>query len=134
MAFTRPLAGRWALLFFCAASMIAIPATDAFAVAGKFTSAPPGAALSGGELTLELNEPVNASGSRAGQYQELPVPERQRGNDFISMRWVFGIRWSSRRRWNGFYHVGIIRAGIYRTDHRRRLGHRDRCHSGDLPF
>ncbi|ALA60509.1 hypothetical protein [Nitrospira moscoviensis] len=59
MAFTRPLAGRWALLFFCAASMIAIPATDAFAVAGKFTSAPPGAALSKGELTLELNEPVN---------------------------------------------------------------------------
>jgi hypothetical protein len=72
MAFTRPLAGRWALLFFCAASMIAIPATDAFAVAGKFTSAPPGAALSGGELTLELNEPVNGQSA-------VTVPVNERG-------------------------------------------------------
>jgi hypothetical protein len=62
MAFTRPLAGRWALLFFCAASMIAIPATDAFAVAGKFTSAPPGAALSGVNGQSAVTVPVNERG------------------------------------------------------------------------
>ncbi len=52
-------AGMRLLLCVCVAGWIAFSTVEAFAVAGKFTSAPPGVALSGGELTLELDEPVN---------------------------------------------------------------------------
>jgi hypothetical protein len=45
--------------FFLCVGLVGVMATDAFAVAGKIVSTPPGvSALSGGELTLELGEPV----------------------------------------------------------------------------
>ena len=45
--------------FFLCVGLVGVVATDAFAVAGKIVSPPPGvSALSGGELTLELGEPV----------------------------------------------------------------------------
>lgn len=39
--------------------LVGLTATNVYAVAGKFTDSPPGAALSGGSLTLELGEPVD---------------------------------------------------------------------------
>ena len=54
------------------AGFIGVFTTDAFAVAGKFTSAPPGAALSGGSLTLELEAPVDGK-------TEITVPVSQQG-------------------------------------------------------
>lgn len=56
---SRARSGIRFLLSLCIGGCAAFTATEAFAVAGKFVSAPPGVALSKGELTLELNEPVN---------------------------------------------------------------------------
>lgn len=52
--------------------LVALAATNAHAVAGKFTGAPPGAVLSGGSLTLELEEPVDGK-------TEITVPVSQQG-------------------------------------------------------
>ena len=56
-------------LFICM-GLIGLTATQAFAVAGKFTSAPEGVALSGGNLTLELEEPVDGK-------MEITIPVNQ---------------------------------------------------------
>jgi hypothetical protein len=56
-------------LFICM-GFIGLTATQAFAVAGKFISAPEGVALSGGNLTLELEEPVDGK-------TEITVPVSQ---------------------------------------------------------
>ena len=59
-------------LFVCV-GLVGLQARDAFAVAGKMTSAPPGVtALSGGTLTLELEEPVDGK-------TEFTVPVNQQG-------------------------------------------------------
>lgn len=45
--------------FFLCVGLVVLMTTDAFAVAGKIVNTPPGvSALSGGELTLELGDPV----------------------------------------------------------------------------
>jgi hypothetical protein len=73
MGFRRIFASTWLLLFLCVTAVIAMSATDALAVAGKFTSAPPGVtALSGGSLTLELDQPVDGK-------TEITVPVNQQG-------------------------------------------------------
>lgn len=61
------------VLFMSVAGLIGFPTTDAFAVAGKMTSAPPGVALSGGSLTLELEEPLPDGKT------EITVPVSQQG-------------------------------------------------------
>jgi opacity protein-like surface antigen len=67
------IGGAWLSLFLCAIGSIGISATEAFAVAGKFTSAPPGVtALSGGSLTLELDQPVDGK-------TEVTVPVNPQG-------------------------------------------------------
>ena len=52
-------ANRLVVGFFFCVGLVVVMATDAFAVAGKIVTTPPGvSALSGGELTLDLGDPV----------------------------------------------------------------------------
>lgn len=71
-------AGLWVALFICASSFIGLSATDVFAVAGKIVSTPEGVtAISRGELTLELEEPVNNEKEitvRVNQQGEFETP------------------------------------------------------------
>lgn len=60
-------------------SLIGLSYSDAFAVAGKITSPPPGVALSGGSLTLEFDEPLPDGKTEitvpVGPQGEINVPE-----------------------------------------------------------
>lgn len=103
-------AGLWVALFMCAGSFIGLSATDAFAVAGKMTGAPPGAtALSGGSVTIELDEPVHGQReftSTVGPNGEVDFPAGVDPNKGSTCRYSDGKGNTVTFRCGGYFAMG----------------------------